>query len=84
MYISVLMAAIDSWSGYYYGHPIFSKTVSGWKDGGTTMTIGLGYGMRFWRRMDGSAYGPVIWFWFTPFIIDASHRGIQVHWLWSN
>jgi hypothetical protein len=84
IYISVLMAAIDSWTGYRYGHPIFSMTVAGWRDGGTTMTIGPGYGIRFWRPMDGSAYGPVIWFYFTPFVIDAAHRGITIHWLWSD
>ena len=84
VYISVLMATIDSCTGYYYGHPIFSMTMAGMSDGGTTMTIGPGYFLTFWRRMDGAAYGPEIWFWFTPFIVDAAHHGLQVHWLWSH
>jgi hypothetical protein len=83
MYISVLMASIDCYTGFHYGHGVFSVTLAGMRDGGTTMSVGPGYGMYFWRRMDGAAYGPEIWFWFTPFIIDAAHRGVQIHWVWS-
>ena len=83
MYISVLMASIDCYSGWFYGHGVFSMTLAGMRDGGTTMSVGPGYCMTFWRRMDGDAVGPEIWFWFTPFIVDAAHRGVQIHWIWS-
>jgi hypothetical protein len=81
VYISVLMAAIDCCSGYYFRHGVFSMTWYGLKDGGTTMSVGPGYCMTFWRRMDGEAYGPEIWFWFTPFRVDMAHRNFQIHWL---
>jgi hypothetical protein len=84
VYISVLMAMIDSWSGYSDGHGVFSMTTGGLKDGGTTMSIGPDYSIIFWRSMDGSAYGPEVWFWFTPFIVDAAHRGLRVHLLWPH
>jgi len=83
VYASVLMATVDSWSGFYYRHGIFSVTLEGMRDGGTTMSVGPGYFMTFWRPMDGRAYGPVVWFWGAPFVVDAAHRGVQVHWIWS-
>jgi hypothetical protein len=83
IYAVILMATIDSWSGFFYGHGVFSITLAEMRDGGTTMSVGPGYCMTFWRRMDGKAYGPVIWFWGAPFIVDAAHRGVQVHWIWS-
>ncbi len=84
MYISVLMATIDSFTGYYYGHGVFSITMEGIKDGGTTISLGPGYFMTFWRRMDGTAYGPEVWFWFTPFKVDAAHRHVSVRWVWQD
>ena len=82
-YISVLLAAIDSWSAHCFRHGVVSVTMGGLKDGGTRMSVGPGYFMTFWRRMDGKAYGPEIWFWFTPFVIDAAHGGIRVRWIWT-
>ena len=33
-------------------------------------------------RDGGRTLGPELWFCFTPFVIDAAHRGISVHWIW--
>lgn len=78
------MAFVDCWSDFYFRHGVFSVTTAAMKDGGTTMSVGPGYFITFWRRLDGAAYGPEIWFWFSPFVIDAAHHGTGVHWIWSH
>lgn len=54
------------------------------KDGGTTGSVGFGYFLTFYRRMSGEPYGPEVWFWFTPFVISAAHRHVEVRWVWAN
>lgn len=81
--VSIFMAMLDCWSNVHYSHSVFRFTEAKLSDGGTTLSAGPGYTLVFWRRMDGSAYGPEIWFWFTPFRLDAAHRGIQIHWVWN-
>jgi hypothetical protein len=81
VYVSVIMAVLDGWSGHYFGRGVFSVTTGGLKDGGTTTSIGPGYCMVYWRSMDGSAYGPEIWFWFAPIVVDAAHGGLKLRWL---
>jgi len=83
IYAVVIMAMIDSWSFFNFRHGVFCFATEKMSDGGTTISAGPGYTLTFWRRMDGTAYGPEIWFWGAPFVIDAAHRGVQVHWIWS-
>lgn len=81
--LSVILATSDMWTGLKYRRTFFSTNSWKMKDGGSTGHTGFLYSLVFWRRMDGSAYGPEVWFWFTPFVIDAAHRGVQIHWIWS-
>jgi hypothetical protein len=34
-------------------------------------------------RDGGHSIGPVVWFWYTPFMIDGAHGGIKIDWLWK-
>ena len=86
MYISVILAICDVWTaGTKRDFTLFSKNTWEMSDGGTKGYIGFGYSMIYFRRLGGEPFGPVIWFWFTPVVVDATgHRGIQVRWLWSH
>jgi len=77
------MAIVDCGSGLYYRHGVFSVTTAKWRDGGTTASVGPGYCILYWRVMGGGGDGPEVWFWFTPFVIDTAHRGVQIYWIWS-
>jgi hypothetical protein len=82
IYVSLLMGFIDCYSDCYLGHGAVSVPV--WEDRGKPASygyVGFGYCLSCFHR--DTLDGPVIWFWFTPFVIDAAHRGIQVHWIWS-
>ena len=48
------------------------------RDGGSTGHTGFLYSIVFWRSMSGSPYGPEIWFWFTPFVLDAAHGRTRI------
>jgi len=57
VYAVVLMATIDSWSGFYYRHGVFSITLAKIRDGGTTASVGLGYCMTFLAENGRHGFG---------------------------
>lgn len=67
-----------------YRRTFFSTDAWMMRDGGSTGHNGFLYTLVFWRRMDGAAYGPEVWFWFTPFVIDAAHKGVRIRLLWQD
>jgi hypothetical protein len=83
MCLSVILAACDVWSAMRFRRTIFSTTSWKMKDGGSTGHNGFLYSFAFWRSLDG-AYGPEIWFWFTPIVIDASNANVKVRFVWNN
>ena len=84
VYISVILAMCDFWSASTARRDtVFSKCEFRITDGGSAEYVGFGYTMSYLRKMDGSAYGPVLHFWFTPFLIDAAHGKVKMHWLWE-
>ncbi len=83
MYISVIFALCDCWWATTYRGTMFSRAQWKMKDGGTTGYMGFGYDLTYFRRIGGSHYGPQVWFWFTPFIIDLGHKHAQICWIWK-
>jgi hypothetical protein len=81
--ISVALALCDIWSASQFRRTIFSTTSWKMKDGGSTGHNGFLYSLTFWRSLDG-AYGPEIWFWFTPVVIDASGARVRIRLFWAN
>jgi hypothetical protein len=75
---------IDCSAGYFLGGTVCSIPLWQMRDGGSTGSVGFGYFLTYYRRMDGQAYGPEVWFWFTPFVISAAHRHIEVRWIWKH
>jgi len=84
VYIFVILAICDFWSASTARRDtLFSKCEFRITDGGSAEYVGFGYTMSYLRKMDGSAYGPVLHFWFAPFLIDAAHGKVKMHWLWE-
>ena len=81
--LSLLLAMIDCSAGYFLGTTVCSIPIWKMKDGGTTSSVGFGYFLTYYRRMDAKANGPEVWFWFTPFVISAAHRHVELRWLWK-
>lgn len=84
MYISIIFALCDSWWATTHRGTIFSRTEWKMKDGGTKGYIGFGYQLTYFRRIGGSHYGPEVWFWFTPFVVDLGHKHAQLCWVWNS
>ncbi len=82
VFLSVIFAMCDSWWASEHLNTLFSTTTWATRDGGTRGYVGLGYCLTYYRSLSGER-GPAVWFWFTPFVIDTAHRGVQVRWLWS-
>jgi hypothetical protein len=74
---------IDCWAGYFLNSTVCSIPIWAMKDGGSTGSVGFGYYLTYYRKMDGRAYGPEVWFWFTPVVISAAHQNVEVRWLWT-
>ncbi|MDB6022165.1 MAG: hypothetical protein JWQ04_2022 [Pedosphaera sp.] len=81
--LSIMLAMLDCWSACYMRCTVFSITQFKLKDGGTTGSVGFGYFLTYYRELGGPLEGPVIWFWFSPVVIDAAHPGIRFHWIWA-
>jgi hypothetical protein len=79
---SVVLAGCDIWTAQRFRRTWLSVTTWKMKDGGSTGHVGFLYTMVFWRSMDGE-YGPELWFWFSPLVIDAAHGGVTVRWVWA-
>jgi hypothetical protein len=73
----------DTWTALEYRRTFFSTNSWKMRDGGSTGHTGFLYSLVYWRRMDGTAYGPEVWFWFTPFVLDAAHKNPRVRLLWQ-
>lgn len=80
--LSVIFAMCDSWWATGHTNTLFSATTWATRDGGTRGYVGFGYCLTYYRSLSGER-GPAVWFWYTPFVIDTAHRGVQVRWLWS-
>src|SRR2546430_2463353 len=83
MCLSVILAMCDTWTALEYRQTFFSTTSWKMKDGGSTGHTGFLYSLVFWRSIDGAARGPEIWFWFTPFVLDAAHNHMRIRLLWQ-
>ena len=83
LYVSVVFAMCDLWSATTRRDTLFSRCMFEIPDGGSAEYVGFGYSISYLRSMDGSAFGPVVHFWFTPFLIDAAHGDVKVRWLWE-
>jgi len=82
--LSVILATCDMWTAMEYRCTFFSTNSWKMRDGGSTGHTGFLYSLVFWRRMDGAAYGPEVWFWFSPFVLDAAHKHMRVRLLWQD
>jgi hypothetical protein len=86
LYISVIFAMCDLCSLSWNDNSVFSHAPFQTGNGDAIYT-GFGYTLVNYRDVyfdDGRTYGPEVWFWFTPVVIDIAHGGIQVHWLWDS
>ena len=85
MYLSVIFAMCDLCALSLHKAPVFS--FAGCQTGnGDTFCEGFGYSLGYLAdsyRDGGRSLGPIIWFWFTPFVIDGTHGGIKVGWIWK-
>jgi hypothetical protein len=81
--LSLVLAMIDCWSGFFLGSTPCSLSLYKLRDGGTTGSIGFGYCLTYYRQLDARVYGPEVWFWFTPFVLSAAHNRLEVHWVWK-
>lgn len=82
--LSVILAMCDSWTATEYRRTFFSTNSWKLKDGGSTGHNGFRYSLVYWRSMDGTAYGPEVWFWFTPLVVDAAHKNMRIRLLWQD
>src|ERR1035437_126713 len=81
---SLMLGAIDCWiAGTNYRDTVFSKTIWMLKDGGTTESVGLGYSITYYRKMQGE-HGPEIWYWFLPFTVYHTTERSGVRWIFSS
>jgi len=83
IYLSMILAICDCIAaGSSHRDTLFSRNTWRMTDGGTSGYVGFGYSMTYYRRMDASLSGPVVWFWFTPFQISFARSEPELLWLW--
>jgi hypothetical protein len=83
VYLSVILAICDCWTASRPHKAImFSRRTWTIADGGTAGYVGFGYSLTYYRRLDVSLDGPVIWFWFTPFKVSFARRNPGLLWVW--
>jgi hypothetical protein len=87
MYVSVILAMYDLCTLSVGGSSTVFSIPTSRTGNGDAIFIGFGYILLNHEdiyRDRAKTFGPEIWFWFTPVIVDAAHGGVQVHWLWSH
>ena len=85
IYLSVIFAMCDLCALSIRKEPMFSyeSCETGNGDG---FYYGFGYSMLYLRDIDrdgGRTLGPIVWFWFTPFMLDGARGGIKADWVWK-
>lgn len=78
LWIPLFVGAFDAGTSLIAGHPLLSKCVARYWDGGSELHAGCGYHIFYVNRLEGER-GPVLWCWFTPFEFSLTTRRIGVY-----
>jgi hypothetical protein len=78
LWIPFLLGVCDAGTSLITGHPVLSKCVARYWDGGSELHAGCGYHIFYMNRLEGER-GPVLWCWFTPFEFSLTTRRIGIY-----
>jgi hypothetical protein len=69
---------VDAGASIILGHPLMSKFVARYFDGGSSLYSGYGYHIFYANKLSGER-GPVVWTWFVPVEFSLTSRRIGVY-----